>query len=215
MPACKKGAQSEFNRKIYKIYKFLTHSSKLRSRLVQQDKNMHLVQDAYGGNCNNVRRYKETMKRLFALFVLILFALAACGSAGSSTSSSTGGATATTTANCLATASGTIQQVSNGSLLLTNLQGKNVQVTLTSATLYTRQSALTSSELKTGAAVSLVVALNPDNTYTALTVVCAVLSHGREASQAAPSYAVVRACSPEDPERLAPLGHPAASAAGA
>jgi hypothetical protein len=110
------------------------------------------------------------MKRLFALFLMILLALAACGSASTGTNSSTGGATATTTANCLTTASGTIQQVGNGSLLLKNLQGKNVQVTLTSATLYTRQSTLTASQIKTGTAVTAVVALNPDNSYSALTV---------------------------------------------
>jgi ABC-type Fe3+-hydroxamate transport system substrate-binding protein len=110
------------------------------------------------------------MKKLCILFPIIMLMLVACGSNGPGTSSSTGGATATTTTNCLTAASGTIQQVSNGSLLLTSLQGKNVQVTLTGATIYTRQSTLTRSEIKTGTPVTVIVMLNPDNTYTALSV---------------------------------------------
>jgi ABC-type Fe3+-hydroxamate transport system substrate-binding protein len=110
------------------------------------------------------------MRKLFALFPIIILALAACGSTSSGANSTTGGATGTTTTNCLTVTSGTIQRVSNGSLLLTNLQGKNVQVALTSATVYTRQSTLTSSEIKTGTPVSVIVTLNPDNTYTALSV---------------------------------------------
>ncbi len=113
------------------------------------------------------------MRRLFSIFPVVLLVsllLAACGSASTNASGSTTGATKTPTTNCLTVASGTIQHVSNGSLLLTNLQGKNVQVTLTSATTYIRQSTLTPSGVKVGAPVSVVVVLNADNTYSAVSV---------------------------------------------
>ena len=112
------------------------------------------------------------MRRLFLLFpgILLVSLLVACGSASTNASGSTTGATKTPTTNCLIVASGTIQHVSNGSLLLTNLQGKNVQVTLTSTTTYIRQSTLTPSEIKTGAPISTVVVLNADNTYSAVSV---------------------------------------------
>jgi Domain of unknown function (DUF5666) len=112
------------------------------------------------------------MRRLFLLFpvVLLVSLLAACGSASTNASGSTTGATKAPTTNCLTVTSGTIQHVSNGSLLLTNLQGKNVQVTLTSATTYIRQSTLMPSGIKTGAPISVVVVLNADNTYSAVSV---------------------------------------------
>jgi hypothetical protein len=112
------------------------------------------------------------MRRLFLLFpgILLVLLLVACGSASTNASGSTTGATKTPTTNCLTVASGKIQHVSNGSLLLTNLQGKNVQVTLTSATTYIRQSTLTPSEIKTGAPISIVVVLNANNSYSAVSV---------------------------------------------
>src|SRR5229473_1777050 len=113
------------------------------------------------------------MKRLFSLLPAAMLAalvalLAACGSSSATTSSSTT-ATPTTTA-CLSVTTGTIQSVSNNILQVTNLQGKNVQVTVTSATAITRQATLIAADLKTGMPVTVVVKQNSDNTYSALTV---------------------------------------------
>ena len=111
------------------------------------------------------------MRKLCVLLPVVMLVVAACGSVSSSTvSGSTSSATRTTTTGCLTVTSGTIKQVSAGSLLLTDLQGKSVQVTLKGATTYIRQSTITPSGIKTGATVSVVVVLNADNTYSAVTV---------------------------------------------
>jgi len=112
------------------------------------------------------------MKRLFSLTSIILLAtlLVACGSASTNTSGSANSATKTTTTNCLTAASGTIQTISNGGLQLKSLQGKTVQVTFTSATTFTRQSAVKPSSIKTGTPVSIIIVLNADNSYSALSV---------------------------------------------
>ncbi len=115
------------------------------------------------------------MKRLFSLLPVAMLAalvalLAACGSSSATTSSASTTATPTTTTACLSVTTGTIQSVSNNTLQVTNLQGKNVQVTVTGATTFTRQATLTAADLKTGLPVTVVVKQNPDNTYSALTV---------------------------------------------
>ncbi len=115
------------------------------------------------------------MKRLFSLLPVAMLAalvalLAACGSSSATTSSTSTTATPTSTTACLSVTTGTIQSVSNNTLQVTNLQGKNVQVTVTGATTFTRQATLTAADLKTGLPVTVVVKQNPDNTYSALTV---------------------------------------------
>ncbi len=112
------------------------------------------------------------MKRLFSLIPITLLAvlLVACGSAGTNASGSANSATKTTTTNCLTAASGTIQHISSSGLQLTSLQGKTVQVTFTSATTFTRQSIVKPSSIKTGTPVSIIIVLNADNSYSALSV---------------------------------------------
>lgn len=112
------------------------------------------------------------MKRLFSLLPVAMLAalLAACGSSSTTTSSTNSTTTSTPTAACLSVTTGTIQSVSDNTLQVTNLQGKNVQVTVTGATTFTRQATLTAADLKTGMPVTVVVKQNPDNTYSALTV---------------------------------------------
>ncbi len=110
------------------------------------------------------------MRRLFSVFPVVMLAalLAACNSASATTSSST--ASTPTTTNCLTLATGMIQSVSNNSLLVTSLQGKDVQVTFTSATIFVRQATVTPADLKAGMPVTVTVKQNADNTYSALTV---------------------------------------------
>ena len=111
------------------------------------------------------------MRRIFSLLPVIMLTalavlLAACGS-----SSTTSGTTTPTTSNaCLSVTTGTIQRVSNLTLQVTSLQGKNVPITLTSATTFTSQATLTAADLKTGLLVTIIVKQNADNTYSALTV---------------------------------------------
>ena len=103
---------------------------------------------------------------------VLLFAglLAACGSSSTTTGSTTTTATGTPTTVCLSVTTGTIQSVSNNTLQVTNIQGKNVQVTLTGATVLTRQATLTAADLKTGLPVTVIVRQNTDGTYSALSV---------------------------------------------
>lgn len=130
----------------------------------------------YCVNCRAVQLillkvYGKSMKRIFSLLPVVMLAglLVACGSA--STSASTGSATTSTpTTACLAVTTGTIQSVSNNTLQVTNAQGKNVQVTVTSTTAFTRQAVLTAADLKTGLSVTVIVKQNPDKTYSALSV---------------------------------------------
>jgi Domain of unknown function (DUF5666) len=114
------------------------------------------------------------MKRIFSLMPVVVFAtlLAACGNSSTSTNSaSANSATTPTTATaCLSVTTGTIQSVSNTTLQVTNTQGKNVQVTVTSTTMFIRQATLTAADLKTGSPVTVIVKQNSDNTYSALSV---------------------------------------------
>src|SRR5579863_5392495 len=112
------------------------------------------------------------MRRIFSILPVILLAglLAACGSSGTTTASTNTTATGTSTTACLSATTGTIQSVSNTTLQVTSLQGKNVQVTLTGATVLTRQATLTATDLKTGLPVTVIVKQNTDGTYSALSV---------------------------------------------
>jgi hypothetical protein len=99
--------------------------------------------------------------------ILLTIVIAGCGS--STTTGSTISATPTAAA-CLSSATGTIQNVGNTTLQITSLQGKTVQATFTSKTIFTRQAMLTAADLKSGMLVSVTVKQNSDNTYSALTV---------------------------------------------
>ena len=101
--------------------------------------------------------------------LLLAGLLGACGSSGTTGSSNTT-ATGTATTACPSVTTGTIESVSNNTLQVTNMQGKNVQVTLTSATVLTRQATLTATDLKTGLPVTVIVKQNTDGTYSALSV---------------------------------------------
>ncbi len=111
------------------------------------------------------------MKKLIALIPVVVFAvlLAACGS---TTSASSGTSTATTssTTKCPTITVGTIQNIGANSLVVTNQQGKQTQVTFTSATKFVRTSTVTPSSLQTGSLASVTVMENANNTYSALTV---------------------------------------------
>jgi hypothetical protein len=76
----------------------------------------------------------------------------------------------TTTTSCLTVSTGTVKTVNKNTLMITSLQGKDVQITFTNATTFIRQSTLTTVGLKTGMLVSVIVAQNADNTYSALTI---------------------------------------------
>jgi Domain of unknown function (DUF5666) len=108
------------------------------------------------------------MKKLISVIPVVMFAvlLAACGSNSSASSSSS----TPKTTKCPAVSIGTIKNVSNKSLLVTNLQGKQSQVTFTSATKFIRTSTVAPSSLQTGSLVSVTVKENTNNTYSALTV---------------------------------------------
>ena len=111
------------------------------------------------------------MKKLISLIPVILFAalLAACGS---NTSASSGTSTSTTpaTTKCPTITVGTIQNIGANSLVVTNLQGKQAQVTFTSATRFVRTSTVPVSSLQTGSIASATIMENANNTYSALTV---------------------------------------------
>lgn len=109
------------------------------------------------------------MKRIFSLLPVVMLAalLAACSSSSTTTSATT---PTTATTGCPGLTTGTIQSVSNNTLQVTNLQGKNVQVTVTGTTVFTRQATVTAADLKTGSLVTVIVKQNADNTYSALSV---------------------------------------------
>ncbi len=116
------------------------------------------------------------MRRIFSLLPVVMLAglLAACGSASTSASATTSSTNSTTTGTpttaCLSVTAGTIQSFSNNTLQVTNLQGNNVQVMVTSTTVLTRQATLTAADLQTGSSVTVIVKQNADNTYSALSV---------------------------------------------
>ena len=111
------------------------------------------------------------MKKLISVIPVILFAtlLAACGST-TSASSNTSTSTTSATTKCPTITVGTIQNIGANSLVVTNLQGKQTQVTFTSATRFVRTSIVPASSLQTGSLASVTIMENANNTYSALTV---------------------------------------------
>ncbi len=115
-------------------------------------------------------RVKQILSQVLAGIILLLFTvvIAACGS-----SSAAAGTTSTVTAtatSCISQATGTIKGINGTTLLVTNMQGKDVQAVLTSKTTFARQATLTPADLKVGMLVSVTVTQNPDTTYSALAV---------------------------------------------
>lgn len=103
------------------------------------------------------------------LLLLLLFLITGCGINPSSTGAA---ASATGTATpCpriqVQSAIGTIQSISGSTLLITSIQGKSIKATYSSSTRFLQQSSPAVSSLKEGMAVTVVIAQNADNTYTA------------------------------------------------
>jgi hypothetical protein len=117
-------------------------------------------------------RVKRILSQVLAGIILLLFTtvIAACGSS-STAAGTTPAVTATATAtSCISQATGTIKGINGATLLVTNMQGKDVQAMLTSKTTFVRQATLTPADLKAGMLVSITVKQNPDTTYSALAV---------------------------------------------
>lgn len=114
--------------------------------------------------------YRIVRNVLGGTIPLALLAIVIVGCGSSTTTGSTAASTPTGAAACLSATSGTIQNIGNTTLQITSLQGKTVQATFTSKTIFTRQATLTAADLKTGMPVSVTVKQNADNTYSALTV---------------------------------------------
>lgn len=113
--------------------------------------------------------YRILRNTLGGVIPLVLLAIIIAGCGSSTNTGSTAAATQTATA-CLSATTGTIQNVGNTTLQVTSLQGKSVQATFTSKTIFMRQATLTAADLKAGMLVSVTVKQNADNTYSALTV---------------------------------------------
>jgi hypothetical protein len=115
-------------------------------------------------------RVKRILSQVLAGIVLLLFTtvIAACGS--SSAAAGTTPAVTATATSCISQATGTIKGINGATLLVTTLQGKDVQAVLTSKTTFVRQAKLTPADLKTVMIVSFIVTHNPDTTYYALAV---------------------------------------------
>jgi len=107
-----------------------------------------------------------TLALAVILFLTIL--IAGCGTSSSATASSST-STATPT-SCISTASGTLQSFNATTLFITNLQGKQVQATYTTKTLFARQATETKAALQEGGRVTVRVMQNADNSYSALQI---------------------------------------------
>ena len=109
------------------------------------------------------RILRRTLAGAAVLFLVML--LASCGSSGSGTASAV---TATPTATlCPVTDIGTVQSFSGSKLIIADVQGKQVQVTFSSATRFSRQTTVLPSALQIGERATVRSTQNPDTTYTA------------------------------------------------
>src|SRR5260370_12610950 len=100
------------------------------------------------------------------LFLTIL--IAGCGTSSSATAGSPT-STATPT-SCISTASGTLQSFNATTLFITNLQGRQIQDTYTTKTLFAHQATETKAALQEGGRVTVRVTQNADNSYSALQI---------------------------------------------
>jgi uncharacterized lipoprotein YehR (DUF1307 family) len=109
---------------------------------------------------------------VFALALAVLLFLTVlivgCGTSSSATASSP--TSAATPTSCISTASGTLQSFNATTLFITNLQGKQVQATYTTKTLFVRQATETKAALQEGGRVTVRVTQNADNSYSALQI---------------------------------------------
>lgn len=112
--------------------------------------------------------YPDRLLKPLGLFLLSVLALLIVGCGTDSTSVA---ATASPTATCppirTRGATGTLQSVNGNALVLTNQQGKTVNVNITGKTTVILQSLATTSVLTSGTFVTVAVKQNQDNTYTA------------------------------------------------
>jgi Domain of unknown function (DUF5666) len=128
------------------------------------------------------RIFKKTTSMLFFPFVFCLLGviLVACGSTNTSSGSAQSTASATCTATPNATqaaaararsnASGTIQSVQSGSLVVATAKKGNVNVTISSTTRISQVEAVALSALKEGASASLQVKQDSAGNYTATVI---------------------------------------------
>jgi hypothetical protein len=112
------------------------------------------------------------VKKLISVIPVVMFAvlLAACGSSTSASSSTSSSSTPTSSTKCPTLTTGTVQNVGTSSLVVTNLQGKQTQVTFTSATRFARTATVPASSLQTGSFATVTIMENANNTYSAVTV---------------------------------------------
>lgn len=110
--------------------------------------------------------YRIFYRILAGAAVVVLAALmVGCGNSSSATGST---ASATpTAANCPTQDTGTVQSFSGSKLLISDLQGKQVQVTFNSSTRFSRETTVAPSALQTGERVSVRTMQNADSTYSA------------------------------------------------
>ncbi|HEY6407471.1 MAG TPA: DUF5666 domain-containing protein [Ktedonobacteraceae bacterium] len=113
------------------------------------------------------RKLSQVLAGTILIIITTTF-IAACGNA-SAAAGTTPAVTATAT-SCLSSTIGTIQSINGNTMMITSLQGKVVQATLTSKTTFIRQATLTPADLKTGMLASVIVTQNADSTYTARSV---------------------------------------------
>src|SRR5258708_13590202 len=81
-----------------------------------------------------------------AVILFLTMLIAGCGTSSSATA---GSPTSTTTpTSCISTASGTLQSFNATTLFITNLQGRPIQATYTTKTLFSRQATETKSAIQ-------------------------------------------------------------------
>lgn len=113
------------------------------------------------------RILRRTLVGTAILFLITL--LAGCGSTSSATASPA--STTPTATTCLVQDSGTVQSFSGSKLLIADLQGKQVQVTFSSTTRFSRQTTVSPTALQIGERVTVKSTQNPDTTYTATQII--------------------------------------------
>lgn len=110
--------------------------------------------------------YRILYRTLAGTILVVLAALlVGCGSSSSATASTT--STTPTAANCPTQDTGTVQSFSGSKLLISDLQGKQVQVTFSSSTRFSRETTVAPTALQVGERVSVRTTQNADSTYSA------------------------------------------------
>jgi len=113
-----------------------------------------------------MQTYRILRRTLAGTVILLLVTLlAGCGNASSATASIA--ATTPTATVCPIQDTGTVQSFSGSKLLISDVQGKQVQITFNNTTRFSRQTAVAPAALHIGERVSVISTQNPDTTYTA------------------------------------------------